>query len=82
MVCGDSRVILPYRFIEKVGYNEAPKTWDELSDAALKLSKRGKDMYGFAIDPNEQTTGFIFGRQNGSPLFDKDGTPVFNKNLS
>lgn len=39
---------------------------DELSDAALKLSKRGKDMYGFAIDPNEQTTGFIFGRQNGS----------------
>ncbi|EAC2955723.1 TPA: sugar ABC transporter substrate-binding protein [Listeria monocytogenes] len=73
--------VLFYRtdLLKKVGYNEAPKTWDELSDAALKLSKRGKDMYGFAIDPNEQTTGFIFGRQNGSPLFDKDGQPVFNK---
>ncbi|EIT6530657.1 extracellular solute-binding protein, partial [Listeria monocytogenes] len=47
--------VLFYRtdLLKKVGYNEAPKTWDELSDAALKLSKRGKDMYGFAIDPNE-----------------------------
>lgn len=82
MVCGDSRVILPYRFIEKVGYNEAPKTWDELSDAALKLSKRGKDMYGFAIDPNEQTTGFIFGRQNGSLFSIKTVRQYSIKNLS
>ncbi|EIA19646.1 hypothetical protein KKC_11271 [Listeria fleischmannii subsp. coloradonensis] len=74
--------VLFYRtdLLKQVGYNEPPKTWDELSDAALKLSKRGKDMYGLNVDANEQTLGFMFGRQNGSELIADDNTkPVFNQ---
>ncbi|WP_149807873.1 extracellular solute-binding protein, partial [Listeria monocytogenes] len=38
----ETRVLL-YRtdLLKTVGYNEAPNTWDELSNAALKLSKLG-----------------------------------------
>lgn len=51
--------------LEEVGYPEAPKTWDELKDAASKLSKSGEDVYGLDIDLNDQVTPFIFAWQNG-----------------
>jgi len=62
--------VLYYRkdLLKKVGYNHAPKTWAQLYDAATKLSKRGKDMYGFNVDAAEPTFGFMFARQNGATL--------------
>ncbi len=65
--------------LESVGYSEAPKTWDELADAAQKLSERGDNMYGFNVDASEPTFGFMFARQNGSELFDDNTTPLFNQ---
>ncbi|MGX7164060.1 sugar ABC transporter substrate-binding protein [Enterococcus massiliensis] len=72
--------VLFYRtdVLESVGYSEAPKTWDELEDAAKKLSERGDDKYGINIDAKEQTLGFMFARQNGSELLDGD-KPLFNE---
>lgn len=72
--------VLFYRtdILESVGYKEAPKTWDELEDAAKKLSERGKDKYGITIDSKEQSLGFMFARQNGSKLFDGN-KPLFNE---
>ncbi|MCH4057978.1 MAG: sugar ABC transporter substrate-binding protein [Lactobacillaceae bacterium] len=72
--------VLYYRkdLLKSVGYNQAPKTWDELYDAATKLSKRGKNMYGFNVDGAEPTFGFMFARQNGATLL-KNGKPQFNK---
>ncbi|MDG5472677.1 sugar ABC transporter substrate-binding protein [Jeotgalibacillus sp. ET6] len=51
--------------LEEVGYSEAPATWDELKDAATKLSESGEDVYGLDIDLNDQITPFIFAWQNG-----------------
>lgn len=62
----DTRVIY-YRtdVLKEAGYEEAPKTWDELKDAAQKLADRGEDSYGLDIDRNDQITPFIFAWQNG-----------------
>ncbi|WP_085506579.1 sugar ABC transporter substrate-binding protein [Thalassobacillus devorans] len=62
----DTRVLF-YRtdLLEEVGYDEAPKTWDELKDAAGQLADRGDGMYGLDIDRNDQITPFIFAWQNG-----------------
>lgn len=65
--------------LEEVGYTEAPQTWDELKDAALNLSERGDNMYGFNVDSADQTFGFMFARQNGSELLDAEGNPLFNE---
>lgn len=65
--------------LESVGYKNAPKTWEELEDAGKKLANRGENKYGFGVEQKEPTFGFMFARQNGSELFDKDGMPVFNK---
>ena len=65
--------------LEEAGYPEAPKDWEELQDAAMKLSERGDDKYGFQVDSNDQSFAFMFARQNGSELFDEDGKPVFNE---
>ncbi|RHW43624.1 extracellular solute-binding protein [Neobacillus notoginsengisoli] len=75
----DTRVLY-YRkdLLEEVGYKEAPKTWDELRDAAKKLAARGKDQYGISIDTNEQSLAFMFARQNGSKLIDGNKT-LFNE---
>jgi multiple sugar transport system substrate-binding protein len=76
----DTRVLY-YRtdLLASVGYKEAPKTWEELSDAAQKLAKRGQGKYGINIDPKEQTLSFMFARQNGSKLLDEQGKPLFNQ---
>jgi multiple sugar transport system substrate-binding protein len=67
----DTRVLY-YRtdLLEEAGYKEAPKTWDELRDAAKKLRQRGDDKYGISIDTNEQSLSFMFARQNGSKLIE------------
>lgn len=75
----DTRVLY-YRtdLLKSVGYDQAPKTWDELKDAAQKLSKRGNNKYGISIDTKEQSLAFMFARQNGSKLIDGN-KPLFNQ---
>jgi multiple sugar transport system substrate-binding protein len=51
--------------LEEVGYPNAPATWDELKDAAQKLTSRGEGFYGLDIDQADQITPFIFAWQNG-----------------
>jgi len=72
--------VLFYRtdVLASVGYDEAPKTWEEFQDVAKKLAERGEDKYGMLVDTKEQSLGFMFARQNGSELF-VDGKPVFNQ---
>lgn len=62
----DTRVLY-YRkdLLKEAGYEEAPKTWDELKDAASQLADRGEGSYGLDIDRNDQITPFIFAWQNG-----------------
>jgi multiple sugar transport system substrate-binding protein len=76
----DTRVLY-YRsdLLKEVGYDSAPKTWDELKDAADKLADRGKGKYGITLDPKEQSLSFMFARQNGSELLDAEGKPMFNE---
>lgn len=65
--------------LEEVGYPEGPSNWDELYDAAVKLSERGDNMYGFDINLQEQTFGPMFAKQNGSELINEAGEPVLNE---
>ncbi|WP_173915409.1 sugar ABC transporter substrate-binding protein [Halobacillus sp. Marseille-Q1614] len=62
----DTRVLY-YRtdLLKEAGYEEAPKTWDELKDAASTLADRGEGSFGLDIDRNDQITPFIFAWQNG-----------------
>ncbi|KRN30012.1 sugar ABC transporter substrate-binding protein [Liquorilactobacillus mali] len=71
--------VLYYRkdILKSVGYDHAPRTWSELYEVASKLSKRGKNMYGFNVDGSEPTFGFMFARQNGAQLV-KNGKTQFN----
>ncbi|WP_201008561.1 sugar ABC transporter substrate-binding protein [Paenibacillus glycanilyticus] len=75
----DTRVLY-YRtdLLKEVGYDQAPKTWDELKDAADKLKARGTGKYGISLDVKEQTLMFMFARQNGSKLIDGN-KPLFNE---
>ncbi|ACS99244.1 sugar ABC transporter substrate-binding protein [Paenibacillus sp. JDR-2] len=75
----DTRVLY-YRtdLLKEVGYDQAPKTWDELKDAADKLKARGANKYGISLDVKEQTLMFMFARQNGSKLIDGN-KPLFNE---
>ncbi|KOO50707.1 sugar ABC transporter substrate-binding protein [Priestia koreensis] len=76
----DTRVLF-YRkdLLKKVGYDQPPKTWDELYDAAKKLRDRGKGKYGISLDPKEQSLSFMFARQNGSELISDKNKPLFNQ---
>ncbi|MCX2455063.1 extracellular solute-binding protein [Lacticaseibacillus nasuensis] len=69
--------VLFYRkdLLKKVGYNEAPKNWDELYDASQKLAKIGK--YGLYVDPDDNSFGYMFARQNGAQLM-KGNQPNLN----
>ncbi|MBB3112583.1 multiple sugar transport system substrate-binding protein [Paenibacillus phyllosphaerae] len=64
--------VLFYRtdVLSSVGYDQAPKTWDELLDVSKKLTERGKDKYGIGLDPKEPTLSFMFARQNGATLIE------------
>ena len=76
----DTRVLY-YRtdLLNEVGYDQAPKTWEEMIDASKKLTARGEGKYGFSLDVKEQSLSFMLARQNGSTLFDADGKPLFNQ---
>lgn len=83
----DTRVMY-YRtdLLQEVGYEEAPKTWDDMKDAATQLSDRGEDAYGLDIDRNDQITPFIFAWQNGyeANLEEKElnfDTPEFKESI-
>lgn len=65
--------------LEEVGYPEGPSNWEELYDAAVKLSERGDNMYGFDINLKEQTFGPMFAKQNGSEIINDAGEPVLNE---
>lgn len=65
--------------LEEVGYAEAPTTWEELKDAAVKLSERGDNMYGFNVDRADQSFSFMFARQNGADLFNENNEPQFTQ---
>ncbi|MDI3312350.1 MAG: sugar ABC transporter substrate-binding protein, partial [Thermoanaerobacterium sp.] len=75
----DTRVLF-YRtdLLKEVGYDHAPKTWNELKDAADKLAKRGKGKYGIAFTPNDQLMVYMFDWQDGGQLLDSSGNPQFN----
>ncbi len=72
--------LLYYRtdLLEKAGFKEAPKTWEELKEAADKLADRGKGKYGISIDAKEQSLSFMFARQNGAELLGPNNEPKFN----
>lgn len=65
--------------LEEVGYPEGPNTWEDLYDASVQLSERGDNMYGFDINLQEQTFGFMFAKQNGSEIIDEDGNALLNQ---
>lgn len=65
--------------LEEVGYPDGPNNWEELFDAAVQLSDRGDNMYGFDINLQEQTFGFMFAKQNGSEIIDENGNAVLNQ---
>lgn len=71
--------VLFYRtdLLADIGYNEPPKTWEELKDAASKLADRGDDSYGIAIDLTEASQPFMFAWQNGSDFADENGNIDF-----
>jgi multiple sugar transport system substrate-binding protein len=60
---------------------QPPTTWQELVDAAQKLTDPAKDVWGMAMEGGSYTESvhfaFIFGRQNGGQPFDDSGTPTF-----
>lgn len=64
--------------MKKAGFNEPPKTWDELAKVSKKLGDRGDDLYGLNLDPKEPTMPFMLARQNGSELV-KDDKLLFNQ---
>ncbi len=61
--------------LKQVGYETAPKNWNELLDAAKKLTvKKGKNIirYGIGLRPTIETFSYFY-YQNGGNYFDKDG---------
>ncbi|AKI97790.1 sugar ABC transporter substrate-binding protein [Kosmotoga pacifica] len=68
----DTRVLF-YRtdLLAEVGYNEAPKNWDELYDAAKKLAQR-PEMYGLTLQTNEIQEFIPFVWQNNATVIDEN----------
>ena len=62
----DTRVLF-YRtdMLKSVGYAEAPKTWNDVKDASIKLASKGENHYGISLDQNDQFTPFMFAWANG-----------------
>ncbi len=66
-----------------VGYNEAPKTWDELIDCSRKIKQYfGKqEKYPIYIPTNEWVPFIVFGMQAGSSILkDNDSYGNFSSN--
>jgi multiple sugar transport system substrate-binding protein len=60
---------------------QPPKTWEQLTAAAKKLTNPSKGVYGMAMEGGSYTEGvhfaFIFGQQHGADPFDASGKPQF-----
>lgn len=60
---------------------QPPKTWEELTAAAKKLTDPSKGVYGMAMEAGSYTESlhfsFIFGQQHGADPFDANGKPNF-----
>ena len=60
---------------------QPPTTWQELVNAAVKLTDPTKKQYGMVLEGASYTESvhfaFIFGRQNGGQPFDSSGKPTF-----
>jgi multiple sugar transport system substrate-binding protein len=55
---------------KKAGYDQPPKSWDELYDLCKKIKAlhRGEDKYAIYLPTNEWAPFVIFGLQNGATL--------------
>lgn len=60
---------------------EPPTTWEEMVDAAKKLTDESNGVYGMSIAAGSYTENahyaFINAAQEGAELFDSDGNPTF-----
>ncbi len=70
--------VLYYRtdLAEKAGWDEAPQTWDELSQFAADLQEAGAE-YGISVQPGQTgswQTMLPFAWSNGATLTNEDGT--------
>lgn len=76
-----SMVVMFYNkeLLQKAGYSEAPKNWDELVDAAKKITNSADDTWGIKVPsdgyPYWLTQGFAL--QAGKNLMNDDGTEVY-----
>lgn len=68
----DTRVLF-YRtdLVAELGYDHAPKNWDEFKEVAYKLAQKGE--YGLALSTNNYQEFMPFVWQNGGRIFDEDG---------
>ena len=69
--------------LQKAGFKEAPKTWDELKAAAKETTHDGQ--FGWVLNYGEPagiggTASYwmCFLQQAGGKLYNEDGTPAFN----
>lgn len=63
--------------LEQAGIESPPDTWDELADAAVRISALGDDISGFGMQGNEIETDVYFYYAfwaHGGHLVDEDGT--------
>lgn len=75
----DTRVLF-YRsdLLQKVGYRQAPKTWDEWFDASTKLVKQGVSEYAILLPTNNEfAPQVILGLQNGATLLKDNNTRAY-----
>ena len=76
-----SMVVMYYNkdLLAKAGYNNPPKSWDELVDAAKKITNPAEGVWGIKIPsdgyPYWLTQGFAL--QSGKNLMNADGTEVY-----
>ncbi|MDP4117501.1 MAG: sugar ABC transporter substrate-binding protein [Bacteroidota bacterium] len=67
----DTRILF-YRkdVLEKAGFNQPPKTWDELYTLSKRIrnNANGEDKYAIYLPTNEWSPFIIFGLQNGSTI--------------
>ncbi len=73
--------VLYYRtdLLKEVGYDQAPKTWAELQDAAKKLAARGNGNYGILLDNQDAAFTLPFAWENGSEVISSDNKAQFNQ---
>jgi multiple sugar transport system substrate-binding protein len=65
----DTRVLF-YRpdILKNAGYNNPPKTWQQLYEVSEKIVKQKEAKYAIFLPTNEWATPVIFGLQNGAKL--------------